>query len=70
MSKLVIANCDYICGHLRFGHYELNLTDEEYEEFKSLSEEEQSDWIESEGLLEVDDYEIEFRDKPTNIKVQ
>lgn len=33
----VTANVDYVVGHLRYGHYEgmLELTDEEYAEFKA-----------------------------------
>ena len=30
----VTADLSYIVGHLRYGHYELDLSDEEYEEFK------------------------------------
>ena len=55
MNK-IIAEIDYINGHLRYGHYELNLTDEELEKFKSFPEEEQQLWIEDEGELIIDDY--------------
>ena len=55
MNK-IIAEIDYINGHLRYAHYELNLTDEELEKFKNSSEEEQQQWIADEGDLIVDDY--------------
>ena len=55
MNK-IIAEIDYINGHLRYGHYELNLTNEELEEFKNSSKEEQQHWIKDEGDLIIDDY--------------
>lgn len=55
MNK-VTANLDYIQGHIRRGHIELFLTDEELLAFKSLSKEEQEDWIHDEGEIIVDDY--------------
>ena len=55
MNK-IIAEIDYINGHLRYAHYELNLTDEELEKFKNSSEEEQQQWIEDGGDLIIDDY--------------
>ena len=33
MSKLITANCDGIVGYTRFGYWELNLTDAEYEDY-------------------------------------
>lgn len=69
MSKLVTADCDWIIGHTRFGHWELNLTDAEYEKFKNLSENEQIKYIKSEGDLIVDDYEIDEYEEPTNIQI-
>lgn len=55
--KTIIAECT-VDGHLRYGHYELELSDEKYEEFKSISEEEQEKMIRKKGHLEVDDYEV------------
>ena len=55
MNK-IIAEIYYINGHLRYGHYELNLTNEELEEFKNSSKEEQQHWIKDEGDLIIDDY--------------
>ena len=53
----IIADVDYVIGHLRDGHYELNLNDEEYNEYKNLSEEDKISWIED-GNFIVDDYRI------------
>ena len=55
MNK-IIAEIDYINGHLRYAHYELNLTDEKLEEFKNSPKEEQQQWIADEGDLIIDDY--------------
>jgi len=53
----IIADVDYVTGHLRDGHYELNLNEEEYDEYKNLSEEDKISWIED-GDFIVDDYRI------------
>lgn len=50
-------NCEYVQGYLRSGHFELELDDKEYEEFKKLSKEEQLDWI-KEGELIIDSYRV------------
>lgn len=55
----IIADVDYVTGHLRYGHYKLNLSDREYEEYKNLSEEDKISWIEDDGEFIVDDCEID-----------
>ena len=67
MSKTIIANIDYIVGHLRYGHFELNLTDEEYSEFISLSKEEQENWV-RDGELIIDDYRVDDYGDITSIE--
>lgn len=57
--KTIIANVDYISGQLRSGHFELNISNEEYEEFKSRSKEEQLSYIEDNGDLLIDDFSID-----------
>lgn len=54
----IIADTDYVCGHLRYGHYELELSDEDYKEYKSLSEEDKISWIEDDGEFIIDNCEI------------
>jgi len=58
MAKKIICNCEYVQGFLRNGHIKLILNDEEYKEFKSLSLEEQFEWI-REGNLIIDSYRVE-----------
>jgi hypothetical protein len=53
----IIADVDYVTGHLRDGHWELELNDEEYSEYKNLSEEDKISWIED-GNFIVDDCRI------------
>lgn len=67
MNKTIIANIDYIVGHLRYGHFELNLTDKEYSKFISLSKEEQEDWV-RDGELIIDDYELDDYGDITSIE--
>ena len=69
MSKLITANCDGIVGHTRFGHWELNLTDAEYEDFNNLPEDEQIQYLKDEGSLIIDDYDIDDYEEPTNIQI-
>lgn len=57
--KTIIAQTEYICGHLRYGHFELDLSDEDYEKFKTLSKEEKDEWITGEGNLIIDDFELD-----------
>ena len=53
----IIADVDYVTGHLRYGHWELELSDEDYNEYKNLSEEDKISWIED-GNFIIDDYRI------------
>jgi len=54
----IIADVDYVTGHLRDGHWELELNDEEYNKYKNLSEKDKISWIEEDGDFIVDDYRI------------
>ena len=42
--KQITCDCN-VMGYLRYGHYTLNLTEEEYKEFESMSDDEKKDWI-------------------------
>lgn len=57
MSKTIIGNIDYIQGHIRYGHFELELTDKEYDEFQTLDEDAKIEWV-RDGELIIDDYRI------------
>ena len=66
----VIADADWINGHLEFGHYDLYLdSSEELEAFKKLTSEEQAQKILDEGDLIVDGYDINDYADPTNIRI-
>lgn len=54
----IIADVDYVNGHLRSGHWELELDNEDYDEYKNLSEEDKISWIEEDGDFIIDDYRI------------
>lgn len=57
--KRIELNCDFIHGYIKDAHYELKLSDREYNEFfMDLSKEEQIKWI-KEGNFIIDDYYIE-----------
>lgn len=55
----IIANIDYVTGHLRYGHYKLKLSDKDYKAYKNLSDEDKISWIEDDGEFIVDDYRID-----------
>jgi len=55
----IIADVDYVTGHLRYGHWELELNDEDYRGYKNLSEEDKIAWIEEDGNFIIDDYRID-----------
>ena len=66
----VIADADWINGHLEFGHYDLYLdSPEELEAFKKLTPKEQAQKILDEGDLIVDGYAINDYADPTNIRI-
>lgn len=55
--KTITAQCTPD-GYLRYGRISLELTDEEYEEFRNLSESEQEEWLRENGDFELTDYEL------------
>lgn len=64
----IIADVDYVMGHLIYGHYELKLNDEDYKEYKNLSEEDKISWIEDESEFIVDNYRIDDIGSITEIR--
>jgi len=54
----VIGNVDYIDGYLRYGHFELDLDNEDLEDFKKLINEEKIEYLKENGKLIIDDYRI------------
>lgn len=59
MFHKIVADIDYVQGYLRYGHYELILNDEEFEKFKSLSENDQEEEIRDNGNLMIDSYSVD-----------
>ncbi len=50
---------EYVQGYLREGYLEMELNDEDFEKFKSLSLKEQEEWLKDEGYTVLDDYIID-----------
>jgi hypothetical protein len=50
---------DYLAGHLRYGHKELLLTDEEYKKYMAMSKEERMEYFQDECEIVVDDFEVD-----------
>lgn len=69
MSKIITAQVDYVSGHLRYGHYELALNDEEYLEYHNMSKEAQKEYIKENGTFEVDDFRINDIGEITDITI-
>ena len=55
----IFGELDYVQGYLRYSHLELELNNEDFEKFKSLSLKEQKEWLWNEGAVKVDDYRVE-----------
>ncbi len=55
----IFGDLDYVYGYLKYGHLELELNDEDFEKFKSLSLKEQKEWLWDEGSVEVDNFSVE-----------
>ena len=60
MSKyLLTLGTNYVVGHLRYGHKELELTEEEYQEYLNMNEDERAEYFFDEAELVIDDYSLE-----------
>lgn len=55
----IFGDLDYVQGYLRMGHLEMELNDKDFEKFKSLSLEEQKEWLRDEGRVNVDDFSVD-----------
>lgn len=64
----VIGNVDYIDGYLRYGHFELDLDNEDLEDFKKLINEEKIEYLKENGILIIDDYRINDYGEITDIE--
>lgn len=55
----IYGELDYVQGHLRYGYLEMELNDEDFEKFKSMPEEEQKAYLNDNGNLIIDSYEVD-----------
>ena len=67
--KTITAEVEYVQGYLRYGHYEVNLTDEDFEKFKDMSCDEQEEYIRNTGNFVVDSYCIDDIGSITDINM-
>lgn len=67
--KTVYANLEYLMGHLRYGHFELQMDEEEYKEYEKYTDEEKEEYIFENGDLIIDDYEVDDYGPISNIRV-
>lgn len=56
--KTISAPVEYVDGHLRYGHMEVEVTDEVAEEVSNMSEEDRKEWLQDNGKLVIDDYRV------------
>lgn len=52
----IFGDLEYVQGYLRMGHLEMELNDEDFEKFKSLSLKEQKEWL---WDVKVDDFRVD-----------
>ncbi len=55
----IYGDLDYVQGYLRMGHLEMELNDEDFEKFKSLSLKEQKEWLRNKGRVNIDDFSVD-----------
>lgn len=63
----IFGDLEYVQGYLRMGHLEMELNDEDFEKFKSLSLKEQKEWLWDKGDVKVDDFRVEYCGSITEI---
>lgn len=55
---IVTAGIEYVTGKIKYGHYEVYIPDDAIEVFKQMSREEQIEYIEDNGDILIDNFEI------------
>lgn len=61
MAKKIIAKC-MLNGYLKYGRWELTLSDEDYKKFAESSEDDKKEWIKEDGKLIVETYSVNDSD--------
>ena len=67
--KTVYADLEYLMGHLRYGHIELQMDEEEYKEYETYTDKEKEEYIMENGDLIIDDYEVDDYGPISDIRV-
>ena len=67
--KTVCADLEHLTGHLRYGHIELQMDEEEYKEYETYTDKEKEEYIAENGDLVIDDYEVNDYGPISNIRV-
>lgn len=67
--KTVCADLEYLMGHLRYGHIELKMDEEEYKEYETYTDKEKEEYIFDNGDLIIDDYEVDDYGPISDIRV-
>lgn len=67
--KTVYADIEYLMGHLKYGHIELQMDEKEYKEYESYTDEEKEEYIMENGDLIIDDYEVDDYGPISNIRI-
>lgn len=67
--KRITLDCEYVQGFLRGSHFELVLTEKQYEEFNKLPKDEQIDYIKDCGDLKIDSYKVEDYETASEFEV-
>lgn len=66
--KTIYADLEYLMGHLRYGHIELQMDEEEYKEYETYTDKEKEEYIMENGDLVIDDYEVDDYGPISNIR--
>lgn len=53
------APIDYVQGHLRYGHFEATVPEEDIEKFNAMTPDEKKEYIRDIGEIVLDDYEMD-----------
>lgn len=67
--KTICADLEYLMGHLRYGHIELQMDEEEYKEYETYTDKEKEEYVFENGDLIIDDYEVNDYGPISNIRV-
>lgn len=65
----ILGQLSYVVGHLRYGHYELEMRGEDLEKFKAMTRQEKEEFLRDNGELLIDDVDVDYIGDITNIDV-